>query len=98
MPTNMAERVYDVLCKFAEANPSYYEKETFVFHFGVLSTTSSNYQLNCMDDAQRTFSCSSNGRMWVDGTNTSRVNSILRKMSEELTLLKVETDEVPSTI
>ena len=84
MPTKTAEKVYDVLCKFAEANPSYCEKETFVFHFGVLSTTQSNYKLNCMDDAQRTFHCSSSGRMWVDGTNAGRVNSILRKISEEM--------------
>jgi hypothetical protein len=84
MPTKTAEKVYDILCKFAEASPSYYEKETFVFHFGVLSTTQSNYKLNCMDDAQRTFHCSNNGRMWVDGTNAGRVNSILRKISEEM--------------
>lgn len=83
MPTKTAEKVYDILCKFAEANPSYYEKETFVFHFGVLSTTQPNYKLNCMDDSQRTFICNNSGRMWVDGTNTGRVNSILRKISEE---------------
>jgi hypothetical protein len=84
MPTKTAERVYDVLCKFAEASPNHYEKETFVFHFGVLSETSSSYVLTCMDDAQRTFTCSNTGRMKVDGTKVSRVNSILWKMSEEL--------------
>lgn len=88
MPTKVAERVYDVLCKFAEANPSYYEKETFVFHFGVLKDTSSNYTLNCMDDAKRTFSCSTTGKMKVEGKATSRVNGILWKMSEELAIEK----------
>jgi hypothetical protein len=83
MPTKTAEKVYDVLCKFAEAKQNYYERETFIFHFGVLSKTSSSYQLNCMDDAKRTFNCSSTGKMWVDGVNSGRVNSILRKISEE---------------
>jgi hypothetical protein len=88
MPTKTAERVYDVLCKFAETNPSYYEKETFVFHFGVLSNTSSTYNLTCMDDAKRTFHCSSNGKMKVEGVGSSRVNGILWKMSEELSSQK----------
>jgi hypothetical protein len=97
MPTKVAERVYDVLCKFAEANPSHYEKETFIFHFGVLNTTSSNYKLNCMDDAQRTFYCSSTGKMKLDGKNSSKANGILWKMSEELMSQTVETDELSST-
>ncbi len=97
MPTKVAERVYDVLCKFAEANPNHYEKETFIFHFGVLSTTSSTYKLNCMDDAQRTFHCSSTGKMRVDGTNSGKVNGILWKMSEELMSKHIEPDAISST-
>lgn len=96
MPTRTAEKVYDVLCKFAEASPNYYEKETFVFHFGVLSTTQSKYKLNCMDDAQRSFICTDEGRMWVDGSNAGKVNSILRKISEEMVSQRIE-DEVPSS-
>ena len=57
MPTRIAEKVYDVLSKFAEASPNHYEKETFVFHFGVLTNTQSDYKLNCVDDAKRTFIC-----------------------------------------
>lgn len=93
MPTRTSEKVYDVLCKFAEASPNHYEKETFVFHFGVLSTTSSKYKLNCMDDAQRSFICNDEGKMWVDGSNAGRVNSILRKISEEMVSQRV-SDEV----
>jgi hypothetical protein len=97
MPTRTAEKVYDVLCKFADASPSYHERETFIFHFGVLSTTSSDYKLNCMDDAQRTFHCSYAGRMWVDGSNSGRVNSILRKISEEMILQKNINSEIQSS-
>ena len=97
MPTRTAERVYDVLCRFADADPSYYEKETFIFHFGVLSTTSSSYKLNCINDAQRTFHCSTAGKMRVEGSNAGRVNGILWKMSEELMLKNVELNEISST-
>lgn len=92
MPTNMAEKTYDVLCKFAEANPSYYEKETFVFHYGVLNETHPTYQLNCMDGAKRTFTYTSSGKMKVDGVGSSRVNGILWKMSEELSNSRKEAN------
>ena len=88
MPTKVAEKVYDVLCKFAEANPNYYERETFIFHFGVLSDTSSTYNLNCMDGSKRSFQFTNSGKMKVDGVGSSRVNGILWKISEELTPLK----------
>lgn len=97
MPTKVAEQVYDILCKFAEANPNYYEKETFVFHFGVLSTTSSSYKLNCIDDFSRTFNCSLSGRMWVDGVGSSRVNSILYNIAEETFLKNNKVNEISST-
>jgi arginine/lysine/ornithine decarboxylase len=97
MPTRTAERVYDVLCRFADADPSYYEKETFIFHFGVLSTTSSSYKLNCINDAQRTFHCSAAGKMRVEGSTAGKVNGILWKMSEELMSKNVELNEISST-
>jgi hypothetical protein len=84
MPTKIAEKVYDVLCKFAQAEPSYYQKEAFVFHYGVMDNTPEEYRLSCMDDAQRVFYCSDDGEMRVDGSAANQVNSILRKLSEEL--------------
>lgn len=96
MPTATAEKVYDVLCKFADAVSSYAERETFIFHFGVLSNTSSDYVLNCMDGSRRTFYCKPDGRMWVDGQGVGRTNSILRKISEEMMLKKEENCEISS--
>lgn len=84
MPTRLAEKVYEVLCKFAQAESTYWERESFVFHYGVIAEASSDYKLSCMDDGQRVFHCTTNGNMWVEGTSTSRANSILRKMAEEL--------------
>lgn len=83
LPTKTAEKVYDILCKFAEASPDHYEKETFIFHYGVLEDKSSTYNLTCMDGAKRSFYCN-NGKMKVDGQGSARVNSILWKVSEEL--------------
>jgi len=97
MSTRLAERVYDILCKFAEANPNHYEKETFVFHFGVLSTTQSSYTLNCIDDAHRIFYCTTSGKMRVDGSNTGKVNGILRKMSDEESSKNTKPSEISST-
>jgi hypothetical protein len=91
LPTKFAEKVYDLLCKFAEANSNYYEREAFIYHYGVLSDKSSQYTLNCMDDSKRIFNCSLNGRMWVDGVNTGKINKILNKVAEEISF---ESNEV----
>jgi hypothetical protein len=84
LPTAIAEKVYEVLTKFAEASQNYYDRESFIYHFGVVSNTSNSYNLVCMDDSRRVFTCTRDGRMWVDGKGSSRVNAILRKISKEL--------------
>ena len=83
MATKTAEKVYDVLIRFAEASSYHYEKETFIYHFGVVHGTSNKYKLNCMDDGIRHFICNSEGDFWVDGNKTGKVNAILRKIAEE---------------
>jgi hypothetical protein len=92
MPTRTAEKVYDVLCKFAQAEPAYYQRESFIFHYGVLSDKSPEYRLSCMDDGIRTFHCTTNGNMWVEGTAAGRANSILKKIAEEMRLEKTTKD------
>ena len=84
LPTKVAEQVYGVLTKFAEAKQDYYSREEFIFHFGVVHDTSDAFKLSCMDDAQRTFICKEDGRMWLDGKGSDRVNPILRKITQTL--------------
>lgn len=84
LPTNVAEKVYRILEKFADAKGEYYERETFIFHFGVIANTSNSYKLSCMDDSPRTFFCKSDGSMWLDGKGSAKVNPILRKITKEL--------------
>jgi len=83
LPTRTAEKAYDVLTRFAEASPDYYERESFVYHFGVVSGTSNRYRLSCMDGGVRYFICKENGEFWVDGTSVGKANAILRKIAKE---------------
>lgn len=85
LPTPIAEKVYSVLTKFADAKQDYYSREEFIFHFGVISNTSDRFNLSCMDDSKRVFVCKEDGRMWLEGRGAERVNPILRKISKELT-------------
>ena len=84
MPTAVAENVYKVLTRFAEAKPDYYSSEEFIFHFGVVQNTSDSFNLTCMDDSPRTFICKENGDMWLIGKGSDRTNPILRKISREM--------------
>jgi hypothetical protein len=83
MATRTAEKVYDVLTRFADASSNYFERESFIYHFGVVNNTANKYKLSCMDDAVRHFICNKNGEFWVDGNKTGKVNAILRKIAEE---------------
>ena len=82
MAAQTSEKVYDVLTRFAEASPNYYERESFIYHFGVVHGTSNKYKLSCMDDGVRHFICNDKGEFWVDGNKAGKVNVILRKIAE----------------
>ena len=84
MPTWLAEKVYDVLVKFAEASHKHYDRESFIYHFGVVSGTADEYRLSCLDDSTRTFTCTKDGQMWLEGKGSNRVNAILEKLSTDL--------------
>lgn len=83
LPTQIAEKVYSVLTKFAEAKSDHFSREQFVFHFGVLHDTQDSFKLECMDDAVRTFFCR-DGKMWLEGKGSDRVNPILKKLEQEI--------------
>jgi len=85
LPTSIAEEVYKVLEKFAEVKSDYYSREEFIFHFGVLKGKSIDFKLNCFDDVARTFYCTDDGKMWMTGKGSGRVNRILDKIAGTLT-------------
>ena len=94
--TREAEKLYDILVKYSEANPDYYSRELFVFHFGVCSNTSRKFRLNCMDGASRTFIVEEDLPK-VIGKGASRTNAMIRnfmqpevKQIEEFTVISRE--------
>jgi hypothetical protein len=97
MPTSVAEKVYDVLMRFAEASPNHYERESFIFHFGVLEDKSNQYTLTCMDDKPRVFTCKKDGAMWITGKGDTKVNPILYRIGEEAKKTKALFDAAEST-
>jgi hypothetical protein len=80
LPTRFAEQVYQVLVKYAEARPEYYERETFIFHFAVIEDTSDSFKLTCMDGVKRTFFCTNDRKMWIEGKGSDNVNIILERI------------------
>lgn len=78
MPTKIAEDIYDVLVKYAEADSDYYQRESFVYHFGVKRGMRS-YSLYCLDGRQRHFVKEAEGYKLV-GKGETKVNAIIRGM------------------
>jgi len=87
LPTSLAEKIYDVLTRYADAKPTYEEKESFVFHFGVLKNKSNHYTLTCIDDSPRSFHRTRDG-LFLKGKGANRVNIILKKLAEEFGIIE----------
>lgn len=98
MPTALAEKIYGLLVRYAEAHPDYVERESFVYHFGVCPDTQNEYKLNCLDGGSRSFYCFDD-KMFLSGKGAGKVNSIISKiLSEEFGDFKVRAHEfTPST-
>jgi len=79
-PTRTAEKLYDVLVRYSEADPNYYSRETFIFHYGVCSDTSKVFKLTCLDGASRTFVVDPEHGPLVLGKGAGRTNAMIRKM------------------
>ena len=84
MPSTAAEKIYDVLIRYAEASPNHYDKEHFVYHFGVISNPElpDSFELNCIDSRPRTFLKEGNLFKLI-GKGNNKVNSIVQKILED---------------
>jgi len=82
LPGSSADRIYNVLSKYAEASPRYYDKELFAHLFSVISYGPKRYKLRCMDDKARYF-CRVDGGFNYEGPRSEFINSIIRKIIEE---------------
>ena len=79
LPTKLAEDIYSILERYAEASPDYYDKEGFIYSFGVIPNPPNYFRIPCMDGRKRTFiKDGDNYRM--DGKGESKVNVIINKI------------------
>ena len=78
LPTKKAEEIYDVLIKYAEADSDYYQRELFIYHFGIKRGMHS-FNLYCLDGSRRSF-IKSGLEYKLVGKGESKVNAIVRKI------------------
>lgn len=103
LPTDTAERVYKLLQNRLGASSDYYEREAFVYHYGVVHGAPVEHRLLCRDGAVRIFHCTKDQKMWVTGEGTDQVNAVLRQIHKELSKpqkiaeFTVVTNEVSSS-
>ena len=79
MPTKAAEEIYSLLQRYAEASPKYYDKEGFIYCFGVIPNPPKRFRLNCMDGRRRTF-IKEGSEYRLEGRGDARVNAIIKKI------------------
>lgn len=79
MPTKAAEDIYSILQRYAEASPKHYDREGFIYSFGVIANPPKKFRLRCMDGKRRTFIKDGNDYR-MEGPGDNKVNSIIKKI------------------
>ena len=79
MPSIAAEKIYDVLIRYAEASSNYYDKEHFVYHFSVIIDLPNTFNLICIDSKPRSFIREGESYKLI-GNGNNKVNSIVKKI------------------
>jgi hypothetical protein len=79
LKTKIAEQIYSVLEKYAEASNKYYDREGFIFCFGVIPDAPSSFELECMDGKSRSIQYDGSEMIMI-GKGADRVNSIIKKI------------------
>jgi len=84
MPSTAAEKIYDVLIRYAEASPKYYDKEHFIYHFGVINKPElpNTFKLECIDSRPRTF-LKEDGSFKLIGKGDNKVNAIIKSILKD---------------
>jgi hypothetical protein len=93
LPSNISEKIYDVLIKFAEASPNHYDKEEFIYHYSVSPNTTNEFVIKCIDGKPRTFVYHDRKNMTLFGKGGDRVNEIIKKIID-LQTIKYEEFEI----
>ena len=91
LPTKVAEDIYYILQRYAEASPVYYDREGFIYSFAVIPNPPNRFDLTCMDDKSRTFV--KNGDVYtLEGKGDSKVNTIIKKIISDNILTTPDVD------
>lgn len=93
LPSDISEKIYDVLIKFAEASPNHYDKEAFVYHYSLSPNTTNEFVIKCIDDKPRKFVYQDRKNMTLFGKGDTRVNEIIKKIIDSQTI-KYEEFEI----
>ena len=80
MPTRAAEEIYSVLMRYAEASPRYYDKEGFVYSFGVIARPPRRFRLYCLDGKRRYFVKDGDDYKLEGKSEVSKINAIIKKI------------------
>lgn len=75
--TKVAEEIYSVLTKYAEASSNHYDREGFIYTFAVVPNPIDSFELNCMDGKKRSI-VKDGTYVKLNGPGDSKVNSIIK--------------------
>jgi len=79
IPTKIAEDIYAVLERYANASPKHYDREGFIYSFGVIANPPSRFNINCLDGKIRTFI--KNGKDYsIEGYDEYKINAIIKNI------------------
>jgi len=79
MPTKAAEDIYSVLEKYADASTRYYDKEGFIYSFGVVPNPPKKFRLRCFDNKRRTV-IKDGDNYRLEGQGATKINSLIQQI------------------
>lgn len=79
LPTETVERIYTILQKYAEASPNYYDREGFVYSFGVIQNPPKKFKFRCMDGSPRFF-IKEGDDYYMSGKGSHKVNPMIKSI------------------
>jgi hypothetical protein len=85
LPTKIAEDIYSILQRYAEASSRYYDREGFIYSFGVIKNPPKRFKIRCMDDSPRWFMKSDDGYS-MTGKGSNRVNRMIQSLLSNLNI------------
>lgn len=84
LSTKTAEKIYKILVSKLGVNSDYYDSESFIYQYGVVTSPKDSHHLKSKDGLVRTFYCDSELNMQVVGPGSDLVDPILKSISDQV--------------